>query len=418
MAWVRIDDSFPDHPKVAEVGPLGMAMQIQALCYANRYLTDGKVPSRIVAGFMPTVQFDPETGERVTWQDIAQRLVDAGIWVEVEGGYLIHDYLEYQRSKADIEAIRTKRAEAGRKGGQAKRKQVAKQSAKQTESKPVSEDEAKSNPKPIPNPIENITHPISRPSGRDLETVLSSVREVIGNLPPTAEAGQLEDRARDALAGLGWDVRQQYPVEDRGDGRRGFVDLLATTPEGWSVALELDRVEPRDKSIEKLRQVPGVRIIVLREGPSWEHPPEGIDAVIGLQERDKYPAEFEEFWAHYPRKLGKRDAFQKWRDCQDARKTGGKPATAMELVAAARNYGLACEQSGTEPRYIMHPKTFLNPKAGRWEDYVNGVPESELAQGGRRHAEQRAGAGGPKGGISTGPDTSSKYAHLYQQSVG
>jgi hypothetical protein len=109
MTWVRLDDSTPDHPKYASLGdlaPLGLALQVRALCYANRYLTDGHLPTgampQLLRGFAPC---QPDTGEVIDWPAL---MVSAGIW-ETNGGagYRIHDYADYQPSKAAIEADRT-----------------------------------------------------------------------------------------------------------------------------------------------------------------------------------------------------------------------------------------------------------------------------------------------------------------------
>lgn len=201
MAWVRIDDQFPEHPKIEEVGPLGMAMQVAALCYANRYLTDGKLPSRTVAKFMPTVSFDPETGDPVTWRDIASLLVEAGIWDEVEGGYQIHDYHEYQPSKAEVEETRKKRAEAGRKGGKANGKQSAKQNESNELSKTASKTEAKSNPVPKPGPVpntqeqKNTTRPTSWPEESVPHKLASRLREAILRRDPQTKVPDPDSRA-------------------------------------------------------------------------------------------------------------------------------------------------------------------------------------------------------------------------------
>ena len=45
MTWVKLDDSYPDHPKITQVGPLGMALHTAATCYASKYLTDGFIPA-------------------------------------------------------------------------------------------------------------------------------------------------------------------------------------------------------------------------------------------------------------------------------------------------------------------------------------------------------------------------------------
>jgi hypothetical protein len=127
MAWVKIDDSFTDHPKVVSAGPLGMALQVAALCYCNRYLTDGFIPEA-VAHRLVYFESLAEPAE------VIARLIEVGIWTKADGGYQIHDYLEYQPSKVEVEAIREQRRKAGKKGGEAKGEAKSKHSAKQTES--------------------------------------------------------------------------------------------------------------------------------------------------------------------------------------------------------------------------------------------------------------------------------------------
>lgn len=67
-----------------------------------------------------------------------------------------------------------------------------------------------------------------------------------------------------------------------------------------------------------------------------------------------YSTEFEEFWAAYPRKVGKGEAYK----CYKARlKDGWKPE---ELVVAAKNYSFRIRKERTEQQYVKHPKTFLS----------------------------------------------------------
>lgn len=121
-------------------------MQIAALCYANRHLTDGELPANIVARFMPTVCYDPETGEEITWRDVADRLVEIGIWHKTESGYVIHDYLKYQPSKADVEA---ERAAARERMARIRSKRKANQSRSSDD---VRTNTGRSSPSPNPNP--------------------------------------------------------------------------------------------------------------------------------------------------------------------------------------------------------------------------------------------------------------------------
>ncbi len=93
MAWVKIDDQFADHPKVREVGPIGMAIQIAALCYCNRFLTDGLITKRTANAIVLGLSKDKK------WP---QRMVASGLWDEHPEGYIVHDYLEYNPSKANV----------------------------------------------------------------------------------------------------------------------------------------------------------------------------------------------------------------------------------------------------------------------------------------------------------------------------
>jgi hypothetical protein len=119
MGWVRIDDGFADHPKIARIGPFGTWMQIQALCYANKNLTDGFIPFAVARGFMAradrvdgegriwtTGEFSGVVGHDPDDTDWPELLVEVGIWEPRPGGYQIHDYPEYQLTKAEILAIR------------------------------------------------------------------------------------------------------------------------------------------------------------------------------------------------------------------------------------------------------------------------------------------------------------------------
>ena len=102
MVWVKLDDQFPQHPKVVQVGPLGIAMQVAGLCYCSRFLTDGFIPASAVPTFMDFSELDEHAFNgfgNVCWKAVG-KLLDAGMWEKAEGGYQIHDYLAYQPSRA------------------------------------------------------------------------------------------------------------------------------------------------------------------------------------------------------------------------------------------------------------------------------------------------------------------------------
>lgn len=163
MAWVKVDDHFPEHPKVLDVGPLAEALWLRALCYANRYRTDGVIPAGFVRR-MPDLDGSAE----------AERLVSAGLWDQSETGYIIHDYLEHQQSSGQIEAISAVRAEAGRRGGlrrsevmEANNKQVATPLLQEVASKPQANDKQKENKKENKKENGDLTTAVEPPLKRE-----------------------------------------------------------------------------------------------------------------------------------------------------------------------------------------------------------------------------------------------------------
>ncbi|WP_435173263.1 hypothetical protein [Actinacidiphila sp. bgisy145] len=127
MAWVRISDDFYDHPKFDAAGSLGIALWVAGLAWCNRNLTDGVIPHRAARRLL---DFE-DAAEAVHAADdrngvtnaphnndvtasvakfAADRLVKAGLWIEEETGYRVHDYLDYQKSADQIGASRTKNA--------------------------------------------------------------------------------------------------------------------------------------------------------------------------------------------------------------------------------------------------------------------------------------------------------------------
>lgn len=93
MMWLRIDDQFSDHPKLVRAGDLAAWLHVCGLCYCARHLTDGLIP----LGQAERMDY---SGERI------ERLVSAGLWEKTEDGYLVHDYLDYNPSRAEVLASR------------------------------------------------------------------------------------------------------------------------------------------------------------------------------------------------------------------------------------------------------------------------------------------------------------------------
>lgn len=96
--WVKVYNSMPQHPKSVFAGERAMWLFTCGLCYANEHLTDGFVARHVLPVVAPGVKA-PEK--------LANSLVLAGLWHEVQGGWQIHDYDEHQRSSEEVRGTRS-----------------------------------------------------------------------------------------------------------------------------------------------------------------------------------------------------------------------------------------------------------------------------------------------------------------------
>jgi len=101
MPWFNVDDGFHCHPKVLAAGNAAMGLWTRCGSYCARYATNGFVPAAIAKAYGSK----PELA----------RLVQVGWLLAEEGGYRMHDYLDYNRTSDQIAADREKAAERKRR---------------------------------------------------------------------------------------------------------------------------------------------------------------------------------------------------------------------------------------------------------------------------------------------------------------
>jgi hypothetical protein len=95
MAWVRLDDQVPQHPKVLRAGPSASWLWVCGIAYCSRHLTDGIIPAEALSTFgVP--------GAR----RLAARLVEIGLWHRAGSGFQVHDYHAYNDHAEDVKARR------------------------------------------------------------------------------------------------------------------------------------------------------------------------------------------------------------------------------------------------------------------------------------------------------------------------
>lgn len=100
MAHAQLDDNYGDHPKIARLSDAAYRLHTNGIVYCSRQLTDGAIDAEDVRGLVR--KFRPAA--------LAELLM-RGLWTAVEDQYLIHDYLDWNPSKAEVK----RRREAARK---------------------------------------------------------------------------------------------------------------------------------------------------------------------------------------------------------------------------------------------------------------------------------------------------------------
>ncbi len=86
------------------------------------------------------------------------------------------------------------------------------------------------------------------------------------------------------------------------------------------------------------------------------------------KKKNDYTDGFIAFWEAYPRKIGKAEAYKKYKTRLKDGWTDG------ELLEAAKNYAYQCKKLRTEPQYIKHPKTFLSDST----PFTDYLPKKQL----------------------------------------
>jgi hypothetical protein len=130
MAWFALDDGFDTHPKVRKAGNAAVGLFVRLGVHATRHLTEGHLDGDIVRryGTEPNVRKLIAVGMLHPHGHDCLRCDQPA-----EGGYVIHDYLDYNKSRAQIEAAR----EAARKR-QNRGRETARSNRESRVSEPVS----------------------------------------------------------------------------------------------------------------------------------------------------------------------------------------------------------------------------------------------------------------------------------------
>ena len=108
MTWVQFDDGFADHRNNAGLSDAAFRLHVAGILHCGRHLTDGLVDAeevpRLVRRYRRSALFE---------------LLSRGLWIahgDPAAAYAIHDYLQWNPSRAKVMARRE--AAARKKRGQ------------------------------------------------------------------------------------------------------------------------------------------------------------------------------------------------------------------------------------------------------------------------------------------------------------
>lgn len=88
MSWFKVDDCFHSHPKVLQAGNEALGLWVRCGAYCTQHLTDGFIPQQVVLLYGSVA--------------LAEVLVQVGLWVSVDGGWHMHDFLIYNRARSQV----------------------------------------------------------------------------------------------------------------------------------------------------------------------------------------------------------------------------------------------------------------------------------------------------------------------------
>lgn len=134
----RLDTGWHAHPKILGLGLQAMGLHAWSISYCDATRSDGFIPH----GAWPAL---PGAGHS------CKRLLDAGLWERCDGGFRLHDYLDYNRSREQIEEIAAAMRANGQAGGRASA-QARAQANGQAKSSPGPGPGPGVNPVPVPDP--------------------------------------------------------------------------------------------------------------------------------------------------------------------------------------------------------------------------------------------------------------------------
>jgi hypothetical protein len=225
MAWTRLDDQFFANPKIVDLSKDAKLLYLCAVTYSAGQLTDGRITPGALR--MVAAMVDAE-------RSCADELVAAGLWSSDGNDFLIHDFLEYNPTGAEVRA----RRQADRD-----RKRPHSNEGIQTDSARNPNGNGTDSKPPVPTPVpvsqvmsQNVSGARSGAPNADAEYVAGEMAEILVTAPFVGDSEP--DVIRQLLRVF--DMVPEFPIHDGPALAEIFVNWRGygkKPPERWHVAL-------------------------------------------------------------------------------------------------------------------------------------------------------------------------------------
>lgn len=244
--WTKIDDQFYMTLKNSRMDRDEQDLYLAGNVFCNGQLTDGFIPEIR----LPLLAAWAKLPSEANLQAIASRLVEHEFWEKVDGGYMVHDFLDWAKSKEEVLSLKEARSQAGKRGGQlsqSKRQANAQANAQ-------AKGEAKINPVPVPVPIVNSSRngrngKSSDPPNPDYQPMFEAVCQLT-QLDPKLRAAAIGKTVKNLLA-AGYTVESVTTLATwwrRNDfrGKQGQAPTLSQVEDTISKCKPMPAVPDRD----------------------------------------------------------------------------------------------------------------------------------------------------------------------------
>jgi hypothetical protein len=164
--YIRVHDGMDDHPKIEGLSDAAFRALIRCWQYCSRQLTDGVLTNTAFNNRAKTPRVRRELHDAGLVHPAGVTCVHEACPTALPGHVQMHDYLQHQRSAAEVAELKRKRSEAGRRGGVAKANGLAsaKQVLQQTPGKTVPSTETETETDTYKNSVGGASHVSSAPA--------------------------------------------------------------------------------------------------------------------------------------------------------------------------------------------------------------------------------------------------------------